>query len=163
MGALITYIQARLKNLQRSVDDVWPLASVTVMAQGPLSGALGYGLMNEAEDGMQWSGETLAFYSAPVSVFPRIVNRNLSFGDLNLGSGDLLVISPIICNLFGLRNHSIAGRSMSFGHGAHICTGRKIATKIIDFFFKEIQRHTFDFDRDSFILKRNIMLTPAQT
>jgi hypothetical protein len=163
LGTLITYIQTRLNNLQRSADDAWPLASVTVMAQGPLSGALGYGLMNDAEDGMQWSGETLAFYSAPVSVFPRIVDRSLSFGDLNLGPGDLLVISPIICNLFGLRNRSVAGRSMSFGHGAHICTGRKIATKIIDLFFRDIRHHTFDFDRDGFTLKRNIMLTPVQT
>lgn len=162
LDILIKFIHRQLKILGRSSHEVWPLVSIAVMGQEPLSGALAYGLLHSEDQSFVWSGEDLAFYSAPASLFSRVVNQNLFVGDLQLAAGDLVVISPIICNNHSIRNNGESGRSMSFGHGAHACTGRKIATRIIDLFFSSIKGYSLDLNLTALGLERDFGLMPVK-
>jgi hypothetical protein len=162
LNALVSFIENQLHDLKRSQDDVWPLVSIAVMGQEPLSGALAYGLSHPPTDGSVWSGENLTFYSAPVSIFSRISEQHLSFGDLHLEPGDLVVFSPIICHRRSLQANEASNRSLSFGHGAHSCPGRKMIIKIIDAFFRDLNQYNLDFNLEGMALKRDINLLPTQ-
>jgi cytochrome P450 len=61
-----------------------------------------------------------------------------------------------------LQANEASNRSLSFGHGAHSCPGRKMINKIIDAFFRDLNQYNLDFNLEGMALKRDINLLPTQ-
>lgn len=146
-------------------DEAWTLASIVVMGQQPLLGAIVYGLINEPPFGGRWDSETLMRQSSPVSVFGREVSEDVTVNGLSLVKGQLVHVCPSLAHLhadFHSRDN-VSRKSIAFGAGPHICSGRKISLKITDAFFNQWAcTDHIKIDTSGVSLVRDMVLTPQE-
>lgn len=159
-GHVVNFLKKELTHLNRPISEIWALVTLNIMGQEPLLGALMYGLINKSTQGNNWTGELLCDESNPVSAISRIATQDITLGSLTLEKGDVIVINPQACHKHSDLNNSKNHRSMAFGHGPHVCTGRKIVTKIIDQFFKDFEVHPIEFEPTKIKFKRDINIIP---
>lgn len=157
---LVAFLDKKLISTGRSITDMWSLLSIAVMGQEPLWASLTYGIKNKPDKQSCWSGEDLMWQTTPVSAITRVVKFSTQIRELSLEVNDLVVISPTICHIKDVATSRLSPRSLSFGHGSHICPGRRIVTKIIDHFFSDLQNYDLHFDIKATKLKRGLTLTP---
>lgn len=129
------FIEDRLSSLGRDSGDAWMFLSITIMGTDTLLSSLLYGMVYADQFNHDYSRASYA--ANPVTVIGRIINEALSFDDLDLTIGQQVYVAPGIAyahQTVSPEKESLD--SMAFGHGAHLCPGRKIAQIIIENYLK---------------------------
>lgn len=143
LQALVSFLAEQLSMQQRDPDEAWALVSVAVMGQESLLSGLLFSMVKAAPQG-HWTAESLMRESAPVSMLGcRQVQTDVELEGVKFLAGQLLYVCPFLTHL-SMRQGSCAptsaSSSYSFGSGAHVCAGRKIALKIVQAFLDAHQQ-----------------------
>lgn len=165
LTALVDVLKKSLSHAERDPNEAWALASIVVMGQQPLLSALVYGLMNKPPVGDRWDGEALMRQTAPVSVLGREAREEVTIRGLKLAKGQPLHICPFLTHMHAdvHAKDDAAKKSIAFGAGPHVCSGRKISLKITDAFFSQWARADhIHLDTSGVSLVRDFVLTPQE-
>jgi hypothetical protein len=136
INKLKEFIENKLFRLNRDTDECWMLMSIAIMGTETLLGPLVYGVMHEREG---LSGMIAAPYEVnPVTIIGRIVKEKVTLNNLELNPGQQIYITPsLVYDLQSDKPNLDSDKiSIAFGHGVHICPGRKIALIILESYFK---------------------------
>jgi hypothetical protein len=119
----------------KDTNDLYAILSVMVMAREPLFGSFVHALVNQPESG-HWTAESLLKASAPVSLLGRQAVKDVELRGYRFYQGQAVHIAPFLVNekikADGKDGHEF--RSLEFGAGVHLCSGRNMSIKITDIF-----------------------------
>jgi len=159
LSELLNFINFQLALNNRDVDDNWKLLSISIMGIDALGPALVFGLLNNQNDGF-FNNDEIFNESTPITVLSRRVINDIDFDDLRLKKNDITHISPFLINKKNQKNSISKNASIAFGHGIHMCPGRKIASLILVSFFDKwliINKNKF-YDKKKYIFFRDLSL-----
>lgn len=165
LDGINNFIRQRRAGRGKPAQDDFILSSIVVMGQQPLLGAMVYGLMTPPPDGAAWDSEELMRQSAPVSVLGREAREEMTVQGLKLAKGQPLHICPFLAHMHADAHgaEGAARKSIAFGTGPHVCSGRKISLKITDAFFSQWNNMDhFDLDTSGIRLVRDLLLVPQE-
>ena len=134
LSVLLNFINYQLTLNNRDIDDNWKLLSISIMGIDALGPAIIFGLLNSHNDDL-FHHDKIFNESTPITVLSRLVNENLNIDDLKLIKNDVTHISPFLINQKIQYSSIEQEATIAFGHGVHMCPGRKIASVILVGFF----------------------------
>ena len=127
LKALVAVIENQIKKQGRDHYDTWSLVSIIVMGLNAISSSLMFGLIKHQR--FISAEETIKSASA-LSILFREVTEDIEIDQIIFKKGTLLYIA------LHVMNDQSKDDSYAFGKGVHTCPGKKLATNIIDTFFK---------------------------
>ena len=165
LEAVVQTLEAHLTKAGKSAHEAMALSTIVVMGQQPLLGAFVYGLLNPPPNGGTWEGESLMRQSSPVSVLGREVHTECNINGLQLAQGQPLHICPFLSHMHSDAHakHNASSKSLAFGAGPHVCSGRKITLEITNAFFKQwVRTKHIQLDTSGIKLTRDLLLVPQE-
>ena len=127
LKTLVAVIENQIKKQGRDHYDIWSLVSIVVMGLNTISSSLMFGLIKHQRF---ISAEETVKSASAVSILFREVTEDIEIDQIIFKKGVLLYIA------LRVMNDQSNDDSYAFGKGVHTCPGKKLATNIIDTFFK---------------------------
>jgi len=127
LKALVAVIENQITKQERDHYDIWSLVSIIVMGLNTISSSLMFGLIKHQKF---ISAEDTVKSASAVSILFRQVTKDIEIDQIKFEKGSILYIA------LHVMNDQSKEDSYAFGKGVHTCPGKKLATSIIDTFFK---------------------------
>lgn len=160
INKLKEFIENKLFHHQRDKNESWMLMSIAIMGTETLLSALVYGMLQEREG---LSRMLAAPYEVnPVTIIGRIAKEKITLNELELSPGQEIFISPSLVydRQPNKLNPDVDKLSIAFGHGVHICPGRKISLIILESYFKEWLALNFNVEPKKVEFKKDLINRP---